>query len=100
MTGNEFTAAIEGLGLSQAGAARMLGTETRTVRRWVSGAISVPWAVYLVLWFIEKFRVNTDEIPRKPTRAEQRRLDEEWCNEAIGDGIVVGFTRRQPPDQD
>ena len=97
MRGREFAKAIEGLGLSQIEAARMLGTYPSTVRRWVSGELSVPWAVYLVLWLIEKYKVNVEEMPRKPTRAEQRRLDEECCNEAIGDGPVA-FTRRQPPE--
>ena len=91
MKGNEFTKAIEGLGLSQVEAARMLGTETRTVRRWVSGDISVPWPVYLVLWLIEKFKVPVGELPRKPTKAEQRRLDEEWCYEAIGQVLQGRF---------
>ena len=99
MKGNEFNKAIEGLGLSQAEAARLFCTYPSTVRRWVSGELSVPWAVYLVLWLIEKYKVNVEEMPRKPTRAEQRRLDEEWCDEAIGDGTVVGFTRRQPPEE-
>ena len=66
------------------------------MRRWISGELSVPWPVYLVLRLIEKYKVNVDEIPRKPTKAEQRRLDEEWCDEALGDRTVVGFTRPQP----
>jgi len=98
MKGNEFTKAIEGLGLSQVEAARLFGTYPSTVRRWVSGEMSVPWAVYLVLWLIEKYKVNVEEMPRKPTRAQERRQDEEELAEMVKDGPVA-FTRRRPPEE-
>jgi len=99
MLGNEFTKAIEGLDLSQVEAARLFGTYPSTVRRWVSGELSVPWPVYLVLWLVEEHQLDIRDLPRKPTRAEQRELDGEWCDEALGDRTVVGFTRRQPPEE-
>jgi hypothetical protein len=98
MKGREFAKAIEGLGLSQVEAARLFGTYPSTVRRWVSGELSVPWAVYLVLWLIEKYKLNVEEMPRKPTRAEQERLDMEYVSNIVGGGPVA-FTRRQPPEE-
>ena len=99
MKGREFAKAIEGLSLSQVEAARLFGTYPSTVRRWVSGDIGVPWAVYLVLWLIEKFKVNVEEMPRKPTRAQERRRQEEEFYRMVSGGPVA-FTRRQPPEQD
>lgn len=37
MTPDEYKNAIASLGLSQSGAARLLGVDARTSRRWVSG---------------------------------------------------------------
>ena len=99
MKGNEFTKAIEGLDLSQAEAARLFGTYPSTVRRWVSGELSVPWPVYLVLWLVEEHQLNIWDLPRKPTKAEERQAAQEYIDSIVGDGPVA-FTRRRPPDQD
>ncbi len=42
MTSDEYREAIESLGLSQVGAARLLGVNDRTSRRWASGEQDVP----------------------------------------------------------
>jgi DNA-binding transcriptional regulator YiaG len=42
MTPNEYREAIEGLGLSQIAAARLLGVDARTSRRWASGERDIP----------------------------------------------------------
>lgn len=42
MTPDEYSAAIEALGLSQLAAAKLLGVDGRTSRRWVSGERDVP----------------------------------------------------------
>ena len=42
MTADEYSDAIAQLGLSQNGAARLLGVDERTSRRWVSGERDVP----------------------------------------------------------
>lgn len=42
MTPDEYRAAIETLGLSQVAAARLLGVDDRTSRRWASGERDVP----------------------------------------------------------
>ena len=96
MTGREFTAAIERLGLTQVAAAKMLGTNPRTVRRWVSGDASIPWAIFLIFWLIEEYDVDHLEIPWRPTREEQERMDMEEGARMVSGGPVA-FTRRQPP---
>jgi DNA-binding transcriptional regulator YiaG len=42
MTPHEYREAIERLGLSQIAAARLLGVDARTSRRWASGERDVP----------------------------------------------------------
>lgn len=42
MTTNEYRLAIEQLGLSQIAAARLLGVDDRTSRRWANGERDVP----------------------------------------------------------
>jgi DNA-binding transcriptional regulator YiaG len=42
MTPDEYASAIEQLGLSQLAAAKLLGVDGRTSRRWVSGERDVP----------------------------------------------------------
>lgn len=42
MTPAEYRSAIEQLGLSQVAAAKLLGVDERTSRRWVSGERDVP----------------------------------------------------------
>jgi DNA-binding transcriptional regulator YiaG len=42
MTPEEYRKAIEGLGLSQIAAARLLGVDARTSRRWASGDRDIP----------------------------------------------------------
>jgi DNA-binding transcriptional regulator YiaG len=42
MTPDEYRRAIERLGLSQIAAARLLGVDARTSRRWASGERDIP----------------------------------------------------------
>lgn len=42
MTPDEYRQAIERLGLSQIAAARLLGVDARTSRRWASGERDIP----------------------------------------------------------
>ena len=42
MTPNEYRETIEKLGLSQIAAARLLGVDERTSRRWASGERDIP----------------------------------------------------------
>jgi DNA-binding transcriptional regulator YiaG len=49
MTPIALRASLAALGMSQSGFARLTGSNTRTVRRWVSGSAQVPLWVPLVL---------------------------------------------------
>jgi hypothetical protein len=49
VTGRQFKAAIRRLKLSQMGAARLLGVDSRTARRWVLDERRIPEAVVIVL---------------------------------------------------
>jgi len=49
MTPTEFRGILDCLGLTQAEAARLLGANERTVRRWATAERSVPPAVVILL---------------------------------------------------
>jgi DNA-binding transcriptional regulator YiaG len=49
MTKDQFNTAIEALALSQIEAGRLLGADTRTVRRWSQGDSVVPLVVESLL---------------------------------------------------
>lgn len=49
MTPAELRATLSRLGLPQTGAAKLLGVDGRTVRRWIAGEIPVPELVARVL---------------------------------------------------
>jgi DNA-binding transcriptional regulator YiaG len=42
MTADEYRAALETLGLTQGGGARLLGVDERTSRRWACGERDIP----------------------------------------------------------
>ena len=49
MTPDQFRAALAGLGLTQAGFARIALVDARTVRRWCEGSRAVPGPVVALL---------------------------------------------------
>lgn len=49
MTPNDFTAALDDLGLSQKAFARLTGMHTTTVSRWATGVHPTPHMVMLLL---------------------------------------------------
>ena len=55
MTPAEFRAALDRLGQTQAGAARLLGVDARTVRRWACDERAVPEPVRRVLLACERY---------------------------------------------
>lgn len=53
MTGNQLQKLLDGAGLSQRGAAKLIGISERQMRRYVAGDAKVPLVVeYAVLWSI------------------------------------------------
>jgi len=62
MTAKQFQAAIDRLGLSQVGAARLLGADPRTARRWALGERSVPEPVAIILRLMLAGKITADDI--------------------------------------
>ncbi len=54
MTHTEYRAALARLGLTQTGAASLIGVDARTTRRWASGATDIPLTVERLLWACER----------------------------------------------
>jgi hypothetical protein len=49
MTPTQYATAIKALGLSQRGAAKVLGVDERTSRKWIAGDSRIPHSVALLL---------------------------------------------------
>jgi DNA-binding transcriptional regulator YiaG len=62
MTSKQFQAAIDRLGLSQLGAARLFGADGRTARRWALGERSVPEPVAILLRLMLAGKITADDI--------------------------------------
>lgn len=62
MTAKQFQAAIDRLGLSQVGAARLLGADPRTARRWALGERSVPESVSILLRLMLAGKITVADI--------------------------------------
>ena len=54
MTADEFRAALAGLGLTQAGFARLALVDARTVRRWALGERDIPGPVVALLTLMQE----------------------------------------------
>jgi hypothetical protein len=69
MTAAQLVKLLEKAGLSQLGAARRLGVDPRTIRRYVAGDLPVPRVVELALWglqavaVLQQLKNRADEIP-------------------------------------
>lgn len=66
MTADEYRLTLKSLGLSQVAAARLLGVDARTSRRWALGEVSIPRAVELLLRRMARDGVRSDELPEAP----------------------------------
>ncbi|TWA89592.1 hypothetical protein FBZ96_11960 [Bradyrhizobium stylosanthis] len=62
MTPKQFQAAIDRLGLSQVGAARLVGADPRTARRWVAGERSVPEPVAIILRLMLAGKITVGDV--------------------------------------
>lgn len=62
MTAKQFQAAIDRLGLSQLGAARLFSADGRTARRWALGERSVPEPVAILLRLMLAGKITADDI--------------------------------------
>jgi transcriptional regulator with XRE-family HTH domain len=62
MTATQFREALERLGLSQIGAARLFGADARTARRWALGEVGVPPTVAILLRLMLRGKVTAAEI--------------------------------------
>jgi DNA-binding transcriptional regulator YiaG len=61
MTSDRFNETLLTLGLTQAGFARVVGINARTVRRWASGSSPVPEMVATLLLALELVQWLTDQ---------------------------------------
>jgi DNA-binding transcriptional regulator YiaG len=62
MTPKQFQAAIDRLGLSQVGAARLVGADPRTARKWAAGNNKVPECVAILLRLLIAGKITTGDI--------------------------------------
>lgn len=74
MTADQYRTAIAELGLSQVSAAKFLGVNARTSRRWVSGQQPVPRAVAILLTMLTENR-SAGDLPSARAAAQQRVRD-------------------------
>jgi hypothetical protein len=62
MTAKQFSAALDRLGLSQLGAARLFKANGRTARRWALNERSVPEPVAIMLRLMLAGKINASDI--------------------------------------
>lgn len=63
MTPKQYAEAIQRLGLSQRGAARFLGVDERTSRKWIAGDARIPESVALLLRLMVRLNLGPDDVP-------------------------------------
>lgn len=64
MTPNQFRAALDRIGLTQVGAAKLFGADPRTARRWALGEGDIPETVAILLRLAIKGKITLDDIER------------------------------------
>jgi transcriptional regulator with XRE-family HTH domain len=64
LTAAEYRETIAALGLTQAGAAKLLGVDARTSRRWALGEREVPPPVSRLLLFILRSGATPEDVMR------------------------------------
>ena len=92
MNQTEFSKAIDALGLTQVSAARFLGVDPRTCRRYVAGELPLPPAAAML------FRVMARARPRAGRRRQARWATKPQPGLACGtstDRVMAGRCRGQ-----
>ena len=62
MTPTQYKATISRLDLTQVGAARFLGVDERTSRRWIAGERPIPEPVSRFLRFLVAAKITPDQV--------------------------------------
>lgn len=62
MTPKQFQATLDRLGLSQQGAARLIGADPRTARKWVAGENKVPECVAILLRLMLAGKITQEDV--------------------------------------
>lgn len=62
MTANQFRAAIARLDLSQVGAARLVGADPRTARRWALDERPIPECVAILLRLLLAKKITVQDV--------------------------------------
>lgn len=62
MTPNQFRAAIDRLDLSQVAAAKLVGADPRTARRWALGERDVPECVAILLRLLVAGKITVEDV--------------------------------------
>jgi DNA-binding transcriptional regulator YiaG len=62
VTAKQFRNALDRLGLSQLGAARLFDANDRTVRRWAIGERSVPVGVAMMLRLLLAGKITVEDV--------------------------------------
>jgi DNA-binding transcriptional regulator YiaG len=63
MTKNQYRAALDRLGLTQAAVAEWLKVDERTSRRWALGEVAIPEAVAKLLRYMVAHNLTPEDFP-------------------------------------
>lgn len=69
MTGDQCRRAILRVGMTQVAAAKFLGVDDSTVRRWLTDKLTVPTAVALLLSVMARLHLSADDVMQMSRRA-------------------------------
>jgi hypothetical protein len=89
MNRTEFSKAIDALGLTQVGAARFLGVDPRTCRRYVAGELPLPPAAAMLLRVMLAHGLAPDDVGKLDGRPDPK-------SHSFGRPLHVGATPTAP----
>ena len=67
MTPHQLQRALDRLGLSQRGTARLLGVDERTMRKWIAGNARIPEAVAKLLRVMIRHKLTPEDVDKLDT---------------------------------